>query len=96
MLWRNERDKPSHAQTPAWIDAFGTKVTGTLAWFERASTHTPPGPAGLAHITLGCALSYIDFRFGALDWRGTHPALADWHATFSTRPSMRATEAVDA
>ena len=30
----------------------------------------------LADIAVGCALSYLDFRFPELDWRERHPNLA--------------------
>ena len=43
----------------------------------------------LAHITLGCALSYLDIRLSKqLDWRAGHPAPAAWHEAFAAGPSM--------
>jgi len=36
-------------------------------------------------------LDWLDFRFGADDWRIGRPALAAWFAGFSQRPSMQAT-----
>lgn len=42
--------------------------------------------------SIGVALSYRDFRFAGHDWRGDHPALADWYGAFRERPSMQATE----
>ena len=50
----------------------------------------------VGHIALGCALSYLDFRFATLGWRSGRGALAAWHAGFEARPSARATEVVDA
>jgi glutathione S-transferase len=52
-------------------------------------------PFGIGHIAIGCALSYLDFRYSDEDWRKDHPRIAGWHATFATRPSVRATEPVD-
>ena len=52
-------------------------------------------PFGIGHVAIGCALSYLDFRYADEDWRKDHPRIADWHATFATRPSVRATEPVD-
>jgi glutathione S-transferase len=52
-------------------------------------------PFGIGHIAIGCALSYLDFRYAAENWREGHPRIANWHATFATRPSVRATEPVD-
>src|ERR1700730_13915637 len=52
-------------------------------------------PFGIGHIAIGCALSYLDFRYADEDWRKDHPRIANWHATFATRRSVRATEPVD-
>ena len=30
----------------------------------------------LADVAVGCALGYLSFRFGHLDWRADHPNLA--------------------
>jgi glutathione S-transferase len=50
---------------------------------------------GIGHIAIGCALSYLDFRYADEDWREGRPRLANWHATFAARPSVVATEPVD-
>jgi len=42
-------------------------------------------------ISVGCALGYLDFRYGDRKWRGSHPKLAAWFAKFEQRPSMQAT-----
>jgi glutathione S-transferase len=52
-------------------------------------------PFGIGHIAIGCALSYLDFRYADEDWRKGHPGIANWHAAFAARPSVRATEPVD-
>jgi glutathione S-transferase len=52
-------------------------------------------PFGIGHIAIGCALSYLDFRYADEDWRKGHLRIASWHATFAARPSVRATEPVD-
>jgi glutathione S-transferase len=50
-------------------------------------------PLTLAHIALGVALGYCDFRAGQfIDWRVGRPALAAWYARFEQRPSMRETQ----
>ncbi len=56
---------------------------------------SPATPFGIGHIAIGCALSYLDFRFADEDWRKDHLRLANWHAAFAARPSVRATEPVD-
>jgi glutathione S-transferase len=49
----------------------------------------------IGHIAIGCALSYLDFRYADENWREDHPRLSSWHATFAARPSVKATEPVD-
>jgi glutathione S-transferase len=95
ILWRNERDKPAAAQTAEWLDSFATKTGATLDHLEREVPALAASPFGIGHIAIGCALSYLDFRFPDLAWRDGHPALMHWHADFAARPSARATEAID-
>jgi len=95
ILWRNEREKPAERQTQAWMDAFAVKTGKTLERLESDTTALDAAPFNIGHVTLGCALSYLDFRFADLDWRAGHPRLAAWHAATRARPSFQATEAVD-
>lgn len=44
----------------------------------------------LGSIALACALSYIDFRHGHLNWREGRNSLTDWHAETIARPSFAA------
>jgi glutathione S-transferase len=95
ILWRNERDKPAATQTASWLAAFHTKTAATLASFEQMTPSLQQDEFGIASITLGVCLSYLDFRFAFLDWLPAHPQLAAWHADFKARPSAVATEVVD-
>lgn len=96
ILWRNERDKPAERQTPALLDSFAVKARTTLDRLEGMAGTLRDEPFGLAQIAIGCALSYLDFRFADLAWREGRPALAEWQAGFEARPSVQATEIVDA
>nr|WP_294867902.1 glutathione S-transferase [uncultured Pseudogulbenkiania sp.] len=42
----------------------------------------------LADIAVGCCLGYLDFRFATLDWRASHPTLADYYQRLSARQSF--------
>ena len=95
VLWRNERDKPDGRQTHEWLDAFAIKAAATLDRLEAEAGALESEPFGIGHIAVGCALSYLDFRFADLAWREGRPRLAAWQATFTARPSARATEIVD-
>lgn len=95
ILWRNERAKPADRQTPAWIEGFSLKTAAVLDQFEHGRLARPPGVLALSDAAMGCALSYLDFRFADLDWRDGRPTLADWHAWFTMRDSARRTEILD-
>ena len=72
-----------------------TRKAAVLNSLEREAPALAAAPFGIGHIAIGCALSYLDFRYADEDWRKDHPRLASWHATFAARPSVRATEPVD-
>ena len=36
---------------------------------EKDAAGIAATPFGIGHVAIGCALSYIDFRFPDLDWR---------------------------
>lgn len=95
ILWRNERDKPAERQTPEWLEAFAAKVAASLDRLEAQAPALGDTAFDIGHIAVGCALSYLDFRFADLDWRGGRPALAAWFEAFRTRPSAVATEVAD-
>ena len=96
ILWRNERDKPVERQTQELLDSFSVKARTTLDRLESLAGRLRETPFGIAHIAIGCALSYLDFRFAHLPWREGRPALAAWHMEFDARPSVHASEIVDA
>jgi glutathione S-transferase len=93
ILWRGETMRAS--KSDQMIASFAARRAASLALLDNQAADLHQGAFTIGHIAIGCALSYLDFRFAALPWRGDHPRLADWHATFSARPSARATEAVD-
>lgn len=79
-------------QSPAWIEAqWGKVARGLDALNTRWMSHLS-GSIGMGHISVACALGYLDFRHGARDWRQGRDALAGWYDTFSKRASMEATD----
>ena len=88
LLYRQERNKPAERQTPAWLAAFALKVEAALDVLDREAGALADTPFDLGLIAIGCALSYLDYRFADLPWREGRPALAAWHAAFGTRPSV--------
>jgi glutathione S-transferase len=45
----------------------------------------------IGHITIACALGWLDFRFPDAGWRATRPQLAGWFTRVSARPSLAQT-----
>jgi glutathione S-transferase len=85
------RLRPEEQQSPAWIEAQWSKAErGIAAVNSRWLSHLS-GPLNIGQIGVACALSYIDLRHDVRGWRNGNDALANWHAEFSTRPSMVAT-----
>ncbi len=85
------RLRPDAQQSPDWIEAQWEKVSrGIKAVNERWMSHLN-GPLDMGQISIACALSYVDLRHGARNWREGHDALAAWHAKFCERPSMQQT-----
>jgi len=93
LLWRNELTRP--AQSEPHLNTYRVKRAKTLDSLEAEADALERTPYCIGHIAIGCALSYIDFRFAGDPWRETHPRLAAWHAAIAARPSFRLTEAVD-
>ncbi|MEK9774952.1 MAG: glutathione S-transferase N-terminal domain-containing protein [Quisquiliibacterium sp.] len=66
-------------RSATWVARQMGKIDAALAAMSRLLAD-PQWCCGdkytLADIATGCALGYLDFRFGQLDWRAQHPALA--------------------
>ena len=93
ILLRDERLRanPSDAHKAS----AATRKAAVLKSLDDEATALSGAPFTIGHIAIGCALSYLDFRYANEDWRKDHPRIADWHSSFAARPSMRATEPVD-
>lgn len=96
VLWRNELNRPTDVQSKPHLAAFEAKAEAALDRLETESGSLETAPFGIGHIAVGCSLSYVDFRFPERDWRARRSASAAWHAAFAARPSVVATEPVDA
>ncbi len=91
VLWRNERERPDGARSQPHMDAFKVKINTALDLLEKEIDDVATTPMNISHITIGVALSYMDFRFADDDWRPGRPRLTAWQKEFDARPSMRAT-----
>jgi len=94
IVWRlgeQNRESPS----PTHLHSFKLKITTTLDQLEIEAGDLEGG-LQIGQISVACALAHLDFRFAADGWRRGRARLAAWYDAFATRPSMRATEYVDA
>ena len=75
-----------------WTEAqWGKAERGIAAINGRWMSHLN-GPLDMAQIAVSCALSYVDLRHDARNWRHENEALAKWQAEFEDRNSMQATK----
>ena len=93
ILWRNERERA--APLPALLAAFELKTRASLQLLEGEVPALESSNFGIGHLTLVCALGYLDYRFDSFGWRDMAPRLAAWFAQMQQRPSVAATEPVD-
>ena len=89
-----ESNRPPASQSATHLSSYRRKSAAVLDELETLSTGWGSLPIG--QIAVACALAHLDFRFAADQWRAGRARLAAWYDVFAARPSMRATEYVDA
>jgi len=94
VLRVTELRRAQAAQSEGHLAAIRLKTAAVLDRLEAEGLEAS-GTADIGHVTAGCALAHLDFRFAADAWRTGRPRLTQWYAAFAGRPSMRATEFVD-
>jgi glutathione S-transferase len=85
---RGEQGKPSEAARDAQIARFKAAMSRAVDALEADPPHKH---IDIGSITVGCALGYLDFRFGADPWREGHAVMAAWYAEFSRNQALRET-----
>src|SRR5690349_24048380 len=93
VLARNERLRKEPSEVH--LNSAAVRSGAVLDSLEREAQALMASGFDIGHIAIGCALSYLDFRFVEEDWRKRRPDLARWHAGFAGRPSVEATRPVD-
>ncbi|HEY8384365.1 MAG TPA: glutathione S-transferase family protein [Microvirga sp.] len=84
------RWRPEDRRDPKWVEHQAGKVKRGL---DHAQAHhaTPEANLHIGHITLACALGYLDLRFPGT-WRDAYPKLVAWLDDFAARvPAFEAT-----
>jgi len=85
--------RPGDKLWPEWLAGQMDKIKTTLASLDAAAPKFGDR-CDIGTISYASALSYLDLRFAAFDWRSAYPAAAMWHKAFETRPSLVATKLV--
>jgi len=93
VLLRDERMRTHPSETH--MNSTAARKAAVLDVLEREAESLTTTPFSIGHVAIGCALSYLDFRYVDDDWRKGHLHLANWHASFAARPSVRATQLID-
>jgi glutathione S-transferase len=93
VLARNERERPQ--PSPEHLASVAIRKTAALDHLEARADTLLAEAFSIGHVAIGCALGYLDFRFGNESWRTGRARLSEWHAAFCARPSVRATPLVD-
>jgi len=91
LMVYEKRVRPENEQSPAWIEAQWGKVQRALQAVNTRWMSHLAGPTDAAHIAIGCALGYLDFRHDARGWRTGVDGLSNWYEGFSARESMQKT-----
>ncbi|MGY9049837.1 MAG: glutathione S-transferase family protein [Rhodobacterales bacterium] len=92
LMTYEKRLRPEAQQSPDWIEAQWVKVDRALTAVNALWMSHLYGKLDMGHIAIGAALSYVDLRHDARNWRAGRDALAVWHKGFCERPSMQATQ----
>jgi glutathione S-transferase len=82
--------RPEHLRWAEWSAGQKRKFNQALDLLEK-EVKDLGGALTIGHITIACALGYLDFRFGDMNWRKGRPKLAAWYDKFARRKSMQAT-----
>jgi glutathione S-transferase len=95
VLRLGEQARPAGNQSEKHLTAYRLKIATAL---ERLEAEAPDfaGTPTIGHVAIACALGHMDFRFAADNWRVGRGRLGRWYDEFARRPSMQATEYVDA
>jgi glutathione S-transferase len=88
---RLEGQRAETERSPAWITRQTEVIDRSLNAFEAAIASFGESIT-MAHIALGCALGWLDFRMPTRDWRNERPQLSHWFSQISAWPSMIATK----
>ncbi|MDP3082191.1 MAG: glutathione S-transferase N-terminal domain-containing protein [Rubrivivax sp.] len=83
--------RSAEQRSQVWIDRQMSRVHASLQAMSQGLGETPWCAGNhftLADVAVGCALGYLDFRFGHIDWRASYPNLLRLSDKLALRPSF--------
>lgn len=93
LLVYEGRFRPENMRVQGWVDRQQAKIDRSLAQLEAAPPVWGASP-DYGHMTVACALGYLDFRHEG-KWRAGHPKMLAWLDKFAaTVPGFEATRPV--
>jgi glutathione S-transferase len=87
-VWTKREDSQ---RSQAWIDRQLDKIQHALAAMSHGLGDKPFCSGihlSLSDIAVGCAVSYLDFRFPQIDWRTPYPNVHKLYDKLAQRPSF--------
>lgn len=84
---RAELMRPKSEQSQKWLERWDLAVSASLDWLE-AQSHLLAENVTIGHVSVGCALGFIELRFPTYAWCAGRPNLERWWQRFKERPSM--------
>ena len=85
-------ERTAEQRSQAWIDRQMAKIEHAVVAISTGLAEKPWCAPGnhmtLADIAVGCALSYLDFRFPQIEWRDSHANLKRLADKLNARPSF--------
>ena len=94
LVFYERTQRPAELHWESWIDGQTKKVLQGLDALEHEDLGDASGAIDLGHITIGCAIGWLEFRGAVGPVREGRPKLFAWYDTFAQRPSMVATKPV--
>ena len=88
LTWTGRTDGQ---RSQPWVDRQMGKIDASLKAMSQGLGEKPwccGTHYTLADVATGCALGYLDFRFGHIDWRGEYPNLKRLHDKLALRQSF--------
>lgn len=90
-----ERARPKEVQSQPHLAAYKAKIQAALDYLDADASALSRDRFNIGHLSIGCALGYLDFRYADDDWRKGRANLSEWHKAFAERASFKLTEHVN-